>query len=73
MISTSGARKPARGAPLSGQLATYEKSLIAAAITSQGGSLKATYQSLGLSRRALYEKMQKHGLSQQDFIDDDTD
>jgi two-component system C4-dicarboxylate transport response regulator DctD len=54
-------------------LAPYEKRLIAAAITSQGGSLKATYQSLGLSRRSLYEKTQKHGLSQQDFIDDDTD
>jgi len=68
-----GDAKADEGATLSGQLATYEKSLIAAAITSQGGSLKATYQSLGLSRRALYEKMQKHGLSQQDFIDDETD
>lgn len=56
---------------LSGQMARHEKSLIAAAITANRGSLKATYESLGLSRKSLYEKMQKHGLSRSDFQDDD--
>ncbi len=58
---------------LADQMAHYEKSLIAAAITAQGGSLKATYESLGLSRRALYEKMQKYGLTRQDFVDEETE
>lgn len=48
---------------LSEKMAAHEKSLIGAALTAQGGSLKQTYEALGLSRKALYEKMQKHGLS----------
>ena len=55
---------------LSEQVAEYEKSLIAASVTAHGGSLKKTYESLGLSRRALYEKMQKYDLTRQDFVDD---
>lgn len=57
-------------ATLAEQIAAHEKSLIAAAITAHGGNLKATYQALGLSRRSLYEKMQRHGLSRSDFTDD---
>jgi len=68
-----GAAPSDAGTKLSEQLAQHEKSLIAATITSQGGSLKATYESLGLSRRALYEKMQKHGLSRHDFTEDEPD
>lgn len=52
------------------QMASHEKALIAAAISAHGGRLKETYQALGLSRKTLYEKMQKHGLSRFDFIDD---
>ncbi|MBT8458043.1 MAG: sigma-54 dependent transcriptional regulator [Boseongicola sp.] len=63
----------ATGKTLAEQVANHEKSLIAAAITSHGGSLKETYSALGLSRRALYEKMQKHGLSRRDFADEDLD
>jgi two-component system C4-dicarboxylate transport response regulator DctD len=48
---------------LADHMAQHEKSLIAAALTAQNGSLKQTYEALGLSRKALYEKMQKHGLS----------
>ncbi len=68
-----GSNEPDETASLAAQLARHEKSLIAAAITSHGGSLKATYEALGLSRRALYEKMQKHGLSRHDFIDEDAE
>ena len=56
---------------LSAQMARHEKSLIAAAIAANRGSLKATYEALGLSRKSLYEKMQKYGLSRADFQDDE--
>jgi two-component system, NtrC family, C4-dicarboxylate transport response regulator DctD len=51
---------------LSDRMAAHEKSLILAALTAHGGSLKQTYEALGLSRKALYEKMQKHGISKAD-------
>ncbi|GAB4258689.1 MAG: sigma-54 dependent transcriptional regulator [Pararhodobacter sp.] len=59
----------AAGTTLAERMAEHEKSLIAAALTPHGGSLKDTYESLGLSRKALYEKMLKHGLSREDFGD----
>ena len=52
-------------------MARHEKSLIAAAIAANGGSLKATYEALGISRKSLYEKMQKYGLSRQVAPEDD--
>ncbi len=51
---------------LAARMAAHEKSLIAAALTAHSGSLKHTYEALCLSRKALYEKMQKHGLSKAD-------
>lgn len=60
----------AEGDTLSDMMAEHEKSLIAAAIAANRGSLKATYESLGLSRKSLYEKMQKYGLSRADFQDE---
>lgn len=51
---------------LAQKLAAHEKSLILAALIAQDGSLKQTYESLGLSRKALYEKMQKYGISKAD-------
>ena len=48
---------------LSARMAVHEKTLISAALTANDGSLKQTYEGLGLSRKALYEKMQKYGLS----------
>jgi two-component system C4-dicarboxylate transport response regulator DctD len=59
-----------RGGTLSERMAAHEKALIAAELAAQAGSLKATYEALGLSRKALYEKMQKHGLSRDTFRDD---
>lgn len=55
-------------AALAERIAEHEKALIAASLTAHGGSLKATYEALGLSRKALYEKMQKHGLSRDAFL-----
>lgn len=52
---------------LSDQMAEHERGLISASLAANGGSLKATYETLGLSRKALYEKMQKYGLDKGDF------
>lgn len=48
---------------LSERVGLYEKALIASAIAANGGRLKETYEALGLSRKSLYDKMQKYGLS----------
>lgn len=55
------------GTALVTRMAAYEKSIIAASIAAHRGSLKQTYEALGISRKALYEKMQRYGLSQTDF------
>lgn len=49
------------------QVSVFEKTAIAAALVANGGNLKSTYESLGLSRKTLYEKMHKHGLRREDF------
>ncbi|NRP73296.1 C4-dicarboxylate transport transcriptional regulatory protein DctD [Ensifer psoraleae] len=50
------------GARLADKVAAFEKNLIAGALTVHGGALKPVYESLGISRKTLYEKMQKYGL-----------
>ncbi len=52
------------------QLDRHEKNVIAATLSSHNGALKPTYESLGLSRKTLYEKMKKHSLQREDFSDD---
>ena len=47
---------------LAGRVAEFERSVIAAAIAAHRGRLRPVYESLGISRKTLYEKMQKHGL-----------
>ena len=47
---------------LSERVAAYERAVIAEELAKNGGSLKATYEGLGLSRKALYEKIRKYGL-----------
>lgn len=44
-----------------------ERDIIAATLAAHNGSLKATYEVLGLSRKTLYDKMQKHGLRREEF------
>ncbi|WP_224815105.1 sigma-54 dependent transcriptional regulator [Hasllibacter sp. MH4015] len=55
---------------LSDRMAEHERGLIAAALAANSGVIKATYEALGISRKALYEKMQKHGLDRQAFRSD---
>ena len=52
---------------LSDKMAELEKNVLVAELAAHQGSLKETYEALGISRKSLYEKMQKHGLSRDDF------
>lgn len=53
---------------LADQVAEFERSVLVAALRAHGGSLRPVYESLGLSRKSLWEKMQKHGLDKGQFI-----
>ena len=49
-------------AKLSDRVARFERSVIASALQAHGGSLKPVYEELGISRKTLYEKMQRYAL-----------
>ncbi|ETX13909.1 Fis family transcriptional regulator [Roseivivax halodurans JCM 10272] len=57
----------ASGQTLPERMDRIERDIIAATLTAQNGSLKKTYEALGLSRKTLYDKMQKHGLRREEF------
>ncbi|QYK42003.1 MAG: sigma-54-dependent Fis family transcriptional regulator [Paracoccaceae bacterium] len=59
---------PAR---LADRVAEFERREIEAALVAHGGRLRPVYESLGLSRKTLWEKMQKHGLDRSQFGEDD--
>ena len=63
LFPQSHALSPATvGDDLPTQMANIESSLILAALTANGGSIKKTYEQLKISRKALYEKMKKYQL-----------
>ncbi len=70
VLGLESAIDPARPVTLAERMAAHEKALIAAAIAASGGHLKGAYEALGLSRKTLYDKMQKHGLSREDFVEE---
>jgi two-component system C4-dicarboxylate transport response regulator DctD len=47
--------------------------VIAGAIAAHGGHLRRVYESLGVSRKTLYEKMQKHGLDRRLVVEAEGD
>ncbi|MEP4342292.1 MAG: sigma-54 dependent transcriptional regulator, partial [Lentilitoribacter sp.] len=59
------------GMSLNDLLANQERAIIASALTANEGSLKNTYESLKISRKALYEKMLKFNLRREDFSTDE--
>ena len=59
----------ADGARLAERVAAFERSLIAGAIAAHGGRLRAVYETLGISRKTLYEKMQKYGLDRRLIVE----
>ncbi len=59
------------GHGLSAKVAEFEKGIIARTIATHKGNLKAVYETLGISRKTLYEKMQKYALTKNAPIDED--
>ncbi len=63
LASMAGCRRGKGGAGrLAGRVSQPSNGLIASARSPHGGSLKPVYEMLGISRKTLYEKMQKYGL-----------
>lgn len=69
LSSTELDSAPANGGRLADQVAEFEKGVIAGAIAAHGGSLKAVYESLGISRKTLYDKMQRYGLDKNALVE----
>jgi two-component system C4-dicarboxylate transport response regulator DctD len=64
------ATKPSETGRLAERVATFEQREIEAALTAHKGSLRPVYEQLGLSRKSLYEKMQKYGIDKAQFGDE---
>ena len=47
---------------LAHRVAAFERDVIVATLAAHGGRLKPVYEMLGISRKTLYDKMQKHGI-----------
>ncbi|PZQ48393.1 MAG: Fis family transcriptional regulator [Rhodovulum sulfidophilum] len=62
--------RPVEGARLAERVAEFERGLIAGAIAAHGGRLRPVYETLGISRKTLYEKMRKHGLDRRMILDE---
>ncbi|MFN3970093.1 MAG: sigma-54-dependent transcriptional regulator [Gemmobacter sp.] len=56
---------------LADRVADFERREIEMALSANRGSLRPVYEALGLSRKTLWEKMQKHGLDRSQFTEDD--
>ena len=54
---------PRPGQTLSETVESYERALIAAEFTRQGGNVARTSEALGVARTTLHDKMRKYGLS----------
>ncbi|KEP71452.1 hypothetical protein DL1_06905 [Thioclava dalianensis] len=67
-LETERPAEAASGQTLPERMDRIERDLIAATLAAQTGSLKASYEILGLSRKTLYDKMQKHGLRRDTFV-----
>ena len=61
---------PGSSGKLAERVSEFEKSVIMAELQASGGSLRTVYERLGLSRKTLYEKMQRYGLRREDFTAD---
>ena len=48
----------------------YEQRLIEQALSQAQGSIKLTYEALGIPRKTLYDKLAKYGIDRQRFLDE---
>ncbi|ATX67204.1 sigma-54-dependent transcriptional regulator [Roseinatronobacter bogoriensis] len=53
---------------LAEQVAAHERKLLVNALIRHKGVLKPVYESMGLSRKALYDKLVKHGIDKSHFL-----
>jgi two-component system C4-dicarboxylate transport response regulator DctD len=67
------AQDEGQGTLLADRVSQYERSLISAEIQKNKGSIKKTYEALGLSRKALYQKMKKYQLDKKMLADGEDD
>jgi DNA-binding NtrC family response regulator len=58
---------PATPGRLKDEIESVERSVIEAALRENQGEINATYRALGISRRALYERMKKYQLDREEF------
>ena len=58
---------PATPGLLREEMERVEKATIEAALREHAGEINATFRALGISRRALYERMKKYGLTRGEF------
>ena len=58
---------PAGPGRLREEMEALEKRAIEAALKESRGEITAAWQALGISRRALYERMKKYGLDKESF------
>ena len=61
---------PAAAGKLRDEMEKTERRVIEAALHEHGGEIGATANAIGISRRALYERMKKYGLQKEDFRQD---
>ena len=57
------------GASLSAQVSAFERAVITRTLSENEGRVKPTYEALGVSRKTLYDKMQRHGIDRTAIAD----
>jgi two-component system C4-dicarboxylate transport response regulator DctD len=58
---------PAAPGRLCNEMEKTERSVIETVLREYHGEINAAFQALGISRRALYERMKKYGFNKEDF------
>lgn len=69
---SSGIRVQSRPLTLAEQLDKLEEQIICESLQQHRGRLKDAQQSLGVSRKTLYDKMKKYAIDKQEFKDSDS-
>lgn len=69
-LEAAGQAKGPTPQRLADRVAEFERREIEAALSAHAGALRPVYEALGLSRKTLYEKMLKHGISKAAFTED---
>lgn len=68
-LSAPSGEANAEGQSLAGQMEAFEAQCLRAALRQYKGEIKAVMEALQLPRRTLNEKMQRHGLVREDFLE----